>query len=173
MNLNVASGEHPTTLAGWVNVDLCWDGVKLPHVYADAFHLPFADRSFDRAYVGHFLEHLWRDEIAAFAAELTRVMRPRGEVMIVGPDIAKAVEQHQPVEIVRAIIGDAPDVPLGSTIDGPGAHKWIATEALTAKAMRDAGFVDVQPVDVATVTPPTWPNVSQASWQCAIAARTR
>lgn len=171
MNLNVASGLHPTVLPGWVNIDLPWDGVKRPTVYGDAFRLPFRDRVFGRAYVGHFLEHLWREQIGAFVAELSRVMVPGGEVMVVGPDIAKAVETGQPVSILRAIIGDEQGRPLGSQLDGPGAHKWVATEALTVRAMTDAGLTDVRPVDVADVVPPVWPNVSQAPWQCAVTAR--
>lgn len=171
MNLNVASGQHPTSLAGWVNIDLPWNGVTGPHIYGDAFRLPFRSRTFDRAYVGHFLEHLWREQIAAFVGELGRVMRPGGEVMVVGPDMAKAIETDQPVSILRAIVGDEPGRPLGSALDGPGAHKWIATEALTVRAMREAGLQDVVPVDVADIAPPVWPNVSCAPWQCAVAAR--
>lgn len=164
MNLNLASGEHPTSLKGWVNVDLPWDGVKPPHVYGDAFHLPFATRSFERAYLGHFIEHVrWR-AIPAMLIELRRVLTPKAPIMVVGPALDRALRQCEPEWLCDAIVGEG---------EGPGAHKWVPTEELHSLALLAGGLEDVRIVDVRDIKPPIWPNpVPQATWQCALAATT-
>jgi predicted SAM-dependent methyltransferase len=115
-------------------------------------------------YLGHLLEHLrWEDQLLDALTEVRRVTRTGGRVMVVGPDITKAVAQKQPEWLLEAIIGGAP-------ASSPGGHQWVATEGLTVQAMQRGGLCDVTPVDVATVVRPEWPNVSQASWQCAVTA---
>lgn len=164
MRLNLASGTWPTTLDGWLNVEIPWDGVKIDglFVWGNALALPFADHTFDGAYCGHVLEHATYDEeLPRMLAEVLRVCRHGAPVMVVGPDIDKAVATDQPEFLLRAI-----DT-LG---DGPGGHKWVSTEALTVRALVDAGFCEVIPQDVTTVAPPEYPNVSQAPWQLAVLA---
>lgn len=158
MKLNLAHGTHPTGLPGWLNVDLPWDGVRGADVYADAFSLPFRDAAFEAAYVGHFLEHVEWDLIPAVLAELRRVLMVPALVMFVGPDIDRARAQGEPQLILDAITS------LGG---GPGGHKWVATEALTAEAVERGGFSAV-PWPVAAVTSPDWPNPTTAAWQCAV-----
>lgn len=159
MRLNLASGQHPTALPGWINLDLPWGGVDRPHVYADGRRMPFPDGCFEAAYLGHFLEHLPWESLAGALADLHRVLRPRSPVMVVGPAIERAVSQQEPQFILEAIIGEGDE--------GPGGHQWVATERLTLRAMCLAGLTDVSRVDVATVLPPEWPNPTTAAWQCA------
>jgi predicted SAM-dependent methyltransferase len=154
--LNVASGEHPAP--GWVNFDF------LPQrqldLRADLFHLPFPDATFDKVYVGHTLEHLDWHTIPAALTELHRVMAPDAELMVVGPDIERALIQHQPRWLIDAILIDGP----GS---GPGGHKWTATALTTVIAVRTV-FPNAREVPVKTVDMPAWPNPTTAGWQCAV-----
>lgn len=161
MNLNLGSGEHPTQLDDWVNVDLPWDGVRPVgrFVYGDAFTLPFADGVFDRAYLGHFIEHIWWRDLQRVLDEVARVVV--GTVMIVGPAIDRAVAQAEPRWLVDAVVGAG---------EGPGAHKWVPTEELHVIALELCGWRPTV-IDVRDVKPPLWPNpVPHATWQCAISA---
>ena len=65
---------------------------KLPHnimVHNIARGIPFPDGSVDAVYHSHFLEHLDRDRVAGFLAEVKRVLRPGGVHRIVVPDFAR------------------------------------------------------------------------------------
>lgn len=161
MKLNLASGLHPTNLFGWLNVDLPWHGVTSPHVYADAFRLPFLSATFDALYLGHVLEHIEFGALPALGVEVRRVMCSGASVMVVGPDIERAKETGQPSWLLDSI---------SDLNGGPGGHKWVADEARTVEACELMGFNRVTAVDVATVTPPDWPNPTCAAWQCAVAA---
>ncbi len=82
--LNLACGHrhHPD----WVNVDLVATGEDvLKHDLTQG--LPFADAEFDAVYSSHFLEHLSRADGAAFLRECHRVLRPRGVIRVVVPDL--------------------------------------------------------------------------------------
>lgn len=52
---------------------------------------PFPDDLFDVVYHSHFLEHLPRDEAAAFLLECHRVLRPGGWLRVVVPDLERLV----------------------------------------------------------------------------------
>lgn len=67
-------------------------------VYHDLRHgIPYPDDSADVVYHSHTLEHLDREHVDGFFAEIMRVLRPGGIHRIVVPDL----EPH-----VRAIVGD-------------------------------------------------------------------
>lgn len=164
MNLHVGSGNHPSNLPEWVDLDLGIYEDTPPTVFGSAFAMPFPDATFDRIYMGHLLEHLrWEDELLEGLAEVRRVGKPGATVMVVGPDIRKAIDTDQPDWLMRSIVGDAP-------ADNPGGHQWVATEGLTVRALERGGLTDARAVDVAHVTRPEWPNPSQAPWQCAAVA---
>ena len=156
--LNVSSGEH--YCPGWVNFDL------LPQTHldlrADLFALPFPDETFAKVYAGHTLEHIAWGDIPNALVELRRVMTPDGELMVVGPDIERALLTNQPQWLLNAILVDGPE-------SGPGGHKWTATGLLTLLATCRV-FPGAYEVPIETVTRPAWPNPSLASWQCAVLA---
>lgn len=171
MNLNLGSGEWPMNQPDWVDIDLPWDGVVRGSsmVFADMFTLPFPDNTFSRVYGGHVLEHIYWEELAAGRLdEVWRVCQPGAEVMVVGPCMKRALDQGEPLNILNAIIGAGES---GWLYEGPGGHKWVPTEALTARAMRLAGLVEIEPLDVRAVRRPRWPNTQGATWQCALRAR--
>lgn len=161
--LNLGSGPHYAQ--GWTNVDLhAPEQGKPPDAYADVFDLDmlFEPDKFERAYLGHFLEHLEYQRIPDALAQVTRVVKPGGVVMAVGPCILRAVRTRQPESLLLAILAD-PSVPN----DGRG-HAWTPTTDLTMKAMAAGGLTSVTEVPIRSVVPPEWPNTETSAWQCAV-----
>lgn len=159
MNLNLASGNHYQPWWG-VNVDLHFRA----DVRADAGALPFRDHAFHRAYLGHFLEHVPWAAIPRVLTEVRRVMIPGAEVTAVGPCIHLAIATSQPRWLIEAILSD----PRTVDVDPGVHHAWTPTEDLTVEAMRLGGFTDVRAVAIEGVVKPSWPNPTQAPWQCAV-----
>ena len=67
-------------------------GAAADYVVGDALRLPFPDRSFDRAFTGHFYGHLAEDEREAFLAEARRVAR---EVVVLDSAWHEGVEREE------------------------------------------------------------------------------
>ncbi len=59
------------------------------------YGIPFADGAVDFVYSSHFLEHLPRSDARHLLRESYRVLRPRGVVRIVVPDLAYAISLYQ------------------------------------------------------------------------------
>jgi SAM-dependent methyltransferase len=112
--LNVGSG--PVVNPDWISLDGSWQVIlagsrlaKLAALVADreVGHwprgirycdvrkgLPFPGGSVAVVYSSHFLEHLYRDEAAAFLREVYRVLKPAGVCRVVVPDLADAVRDY-------------------------------------------------------------------------------
>lgn len=146
--------------AGWLHIDVHADDRVRPDVVASVLDLPFADDSFDRVYMGHVLEHLERDDVTVALAEVGRVLRPGGELMIVGPDLDRAVGQFADV---------APSIRTGGGRWPGDRHLWDSTETETLRLVRLV-FPDAQPLPVSDV-PGLWPVVSKVGWQFAVHVR--
>ena len=56
--------------------------------------LPFGDGVFDAVYANHLIEHLLPVEASALADEFRRVLRPRGVVRVVVPDLERAARYY-------------------------------------------------------------------------------
>jgi demethylmenaquinone methyltransferase/2-methoxy-6-polyprenyl-1,4-benzoquinol methylase len=57
-------------------------GCRATLVQGDAYALPFADASFDCAFSGFFLSHVPPERVSAWLAEVRRVLRPGGSLLI-------------------------------------------------------------------------------------------
>ncbi len=55
-------------------------------------HLPFADNSFDFVFSNEVIEHVQDDQV--YAAEMARVVKPNGRILIFCPNRWYPVEQH-------------------------------------------------------------------------------
>lgn len=158
--INIGSGPHYAE--GWLNTDLIpTDSGKQPDLLIDihSLHYEFDHHAFKKAYVGHVLEHIqWGQALEDAIDNLAYVAET---VMVVGPCMDKAIATNQPKSLLAAI--EASPTPN----DHPWDHKWTPTEALTAEAIRAAGYTP-HIVDIATVTKPEWPNPSTACWQTAM-----
>jgi ubiquinone/menaquinone biosynthesis C-methylase UbiE len=60
-------------------------GLPVEFVLGDAYHLQFADQSFDRARADRVFVHL--EDPAAALAEMARVLRPGGRIVVSDPDV--------------------------------------------------------------------------------------
>lgn len=154
--LNIGSGPYYTP--GWVNVDRYAEDAD---VKCNAFEMPFKDGTFERVYMGHFLEHIPYDDLPRLLKEVKRVCVSRATILVVGPCLDKAIAQRSPQWLLEQIAANP-------TPEMPGAgHEWSPTTDLTLRALRDGGLDDVVEIDVRTVTQPTWPNRVTATWQVA------
>lgn len=158
MLVNLGSGTHPAP-PPWVNVDV--DPGHHPDVVADVGDLPYPDGAVERLMASHVAEHIPLDVLGVVLAEWRRVLVPGGVLMLVGPDIDRAVAQQAPQWLLEAIVAHG---------EGPGAHAWTCSEGVALWVLRSHGW-EAEPLDVATVLPPTWPNPAPtALWQYAIRA---
>lgn len=111
------SDEMVERVARRLELDAAGDNVRV--LRADVSALPFADASFDRVYSVNSV-FFWPDPVAGIA-EIHRVLRPEGLVVVAGPNSAF---------LLARVAGIGPAAP-----SGPGAVRRIA---------QDAGFRDVR-----------------------------
>ena len=164
LGLNVGSGPHYAE--GWCNTDIlpAPKGTPDPDVLADIFEyqLTFEKHSFDKAYVGHVLEHIPMEDTVAAVEHIAWCVAPGGLVMAVGPCINRAIATAQPQWLLDQIRYN-PKAEVH-----PWSHAWTPTEELTYEIMQESGLVDVKIVPISEVTRPMWPNPSVAEWQTAV-----
>jgi predicted SAM-dependent methyltransferase len=161
--LNVGSGPHYAD--GWVNIDVVEPLTgRPPDLYIDALEAGdrFEREMFDRAYMGHVLEHIDWENVPAAVRSVASTVKTGGVVMIVGPCILRACATGQPADVIQGIVADPRHV------GDPRGHAWTPTEELTLQAAVAGGLSNVRAVPIGTVGAPEWPNPSQALWQTAV-----
>lgn len=178
-NLNLGCGQH--SFPGWFNVDVIeTDIIRPDQIVPFDGSLPFDDGAFERAYLGHVLEHIPWDRVQIALAEVRRVVRKGGEVRIVGPDVKRAIRRSidnpdKPAaeSHLWEVIEDHSHHQRQESIDWPGArHQWCAYADRIVWAMNKAGFVDVQELPLVANEFKDWPVVDFTnSSQCAVAAK--
>lgn len=87
MRLNLGSADR--ALDGFVSVDL--DAGDVRHDLR-AMPWPFEDGSAEVILASHVIEHLTRDEGAAFLAECARVLAPGGVLALACPDLDRFID---------------------------------------------------------------------------------
>lgn len=92
--INVGCGVHP--LRDWCNIDNAMEA--LADLYITVPPIPYPDESLDEIYAGHFLEHLDREEAAAFMAECMRCLKHGGRLGIVVPDMREVFRRYYDTE---------------------------------------------------------------------------
>lgn len=156
MKLNLGSGVHPTP-DSWTSVDL--DPQHTPDVVASVLALPFADNSCETLYAGHLCEHIDLRLLPTALHEWRRVLKPGGVLMLVGPDIDRAIQQRTGDGLYDAIIKHG---------DGLGGHAWTCSETVLAYLLEKEGWT-VESLLVRDICSPEWPNIApQAAWQYAL-----
>lgn len=149
--LNLGCGEFYAE--GWTNVDC--HPVKKVDVVAWMSNLPFPDCCASQIYCGHVLEHVYEEDLAETLKEITRVLSPLGELLVVGPDINRARDR----DTKKAIIGGAGRWPGDE-------HRWICSEKKMLEHLTKV--FEVLPFPVSQVDAVKWPIVSHVYWQFAI-----
>ena len=149
--------------------------------------IPAATNSVDAVYHSHTQEHLDRDAIPAFLAEILRVMRPGGIHRIVVPDLEAVVrdylksleaERSDHDEAVYAIIGQCvrreafgtsqqprvrrrlENLVLGDARRRGETHQWMWDRCNLRQSLEGAGFVEVKQFDAYTSDIPGWDDIA-------------
>lgn len=164
-------GCGPYYMDGWLNTEyqegmLSSEGDGKAYkadLYCDFFDLPnmLEERSFQKIYFGHFLEHIHEDRVVESIRLGMSLVKNGGKFMIVGPDYNKAVNMGITGDFLQQIgkhdyNGDP---------NHPYSHKWESTEERTIEYMKEAGLKDVFPVPNIQTRRPHWPNLAPDSWQ--------
>lgn len=95
MKLNVGCAEFRKD--GWTNIDIADDGGigglgRKPDLIASGLDLPFDDKTVERVFLGHVLEHVELPDAKVMVAEACRVLQAGGLCLIVGPDVVREAE---------------------------------------------------------------------------------
>lgn len=166
MRVNVGCGTHYAK--GWLNVDCVANDNTHPDLIAHGYRLPFPERSVERIYAGHVLEHVPWADVPAFLAELRRVAA--GEILFTGPDLYRTIREWHAGRLSWEIVESVGEHQDRLRPDWPEAvHKWNCHETRMLDAIRAAGFhADPAPVDRDGWD--GWPVVNWSAWQCAVMA---
>jgi ubiquinone/menaquinone biosynthesis C-methylase UbiE len=89
LNFGCGSVFHPA----WVNVDIVSSSPEV-RGYDIRKNLPYPDAEFDACYSSHVLEHLKQHEAQKLLAECHRVLKPKGIIRIVVPDLESIVRDY-------------------------------------------------------------------------------
>lgn len=184
--LNVGAGPHLAP-PPWTNTDTN----ELAHhpdvLVTPANPFPFKDGECERIMLGHVLEHVpWRAQyepgppfepaelvslgVSEFLLEARRVLAPDGHLLLVGPDVFRAIHRFRTGMEPWAIVESNLEALDGD--DGPGhliggAHAWNQHAARVVAVMRRSGFPMAVEIDIEQPDD-SWPIISRAPWQCCV-----
>jgi predicted SAM-dependent methyltransferase len=152
--LHIGAGDGG--LAGWLNTDI--DPGADDVFFLDATKpFPFIEQTFDYVYSEHMIEHISREEAAFMLRECRRVLKPSGTVRIATPDLQVIAglyagngdsDKHRYIKwVTDRLMKHASDYQPGFVINQAfynWGHQFLYDGELLAKALRDAGFTDIQ-----------------------------
>jgi hypothetical protein len=168
VKVHYASGTHP--FQGWVNVDYEMGG----EIQADLLQWPWPQeiKGVHDAYVGHFLEHLTREEGVEFLRRVRSRSIPGARLTVVGPDVVKAqrwVNRGAMSQEFLRSVGKHGE-PRGN--DRGAVHLWDSTGFEVVEMLKEAGWDRVKelPISQMSALVPGVPVIEDASWQFLIVA---
>lgn len=174
MKLNIGPGPH--YVEGWTNVEVAAvEGIfEADYYLEDPSKLPFEDDSIDAVYCGHILEHIIWEEVEDYVNEVHRVLKPGGQLLIVGPDIMRALHLWKANKLQFHF--DDKDPGLLGTMEWerlPGwtapRHYWNCHEKRVLIVLNEDKWI-VEPVAIGSNRLDTWPVTSRATWQMSVFA---
>jgi SAM-dependent methyltransferase len=149
--LNLGCGYN--VLKGWLNVDL--EGGRHGSVFMDASRRwPLPANSFDAILCEHMIEHMPKDVGIHLLAEAFRVLKPRGIIRVVTPDLAvmaSLILQPHKAEYASYLrfVGQFHGAPQLGPCDAVNTmfycygHRYIYTVDELQGRMQSAGFDEV------------------------------
>lgn len=174
MKVHFAAGTHPFPKP-WRNVD--FEGHQ-PGITDQADLLdgiPEHLTGITDAYVGHFLEHLTREEGVEFLARVLERMAPSGRLVVVGPDAEKGQQWHAKGMLDKAFLATIKahgTVPEGDPHARGAVHLWDCTGHDVVDLALAAGWPVVRefPIREMPRLTPGIPVISDAGWQFSVLA---
>jgi len=126
--------------------DWCWPKIKLVDI-RDEF--PDEDRSVDYIYCSHVLEHFEKSEAVAILKECKRVLRDKGLIRIVLPDLKKIIKNYNGADSFnREFFGYDKDKYIGLLGRLKKVfireHKWMYDSRSAGKLLSEAGFKNIR-----------------------------
>lgn len=167
MKVHYASGTHP--FPGWTNVDYTVDADVQIDLISDEW--PGLQGVTD-SYVGHFLEHLTREEGIDFLLKVRARSVPGGRLTVVGPDVVKAQRWYNNGAMSR-------DLYLATrkhgTLTGSNrgdVHVWDCTGFEVVEMLKEAGWSRVVELPISRMDGllPGVPVIDKAGWQFLVVA---
>lgn len=122
--LNVACGNR--FHKDWVNIDFQASSREVNAINILS-GLPYNDNSFDVVYSSNFLEHLTKNQADFVLSEIFRVLKPKGIVRIVVPDLENICREY--LEILSGIENN----------NNKKRYEWIIVELLDQLVRTDSG----------------------------------
>ena len=169
--INLGSG--PASARGWVNYDWglmpflgkyrlvsilvwlkilgreydwCWPKIELVDIRGE---LPNEDKSVDYIYCSHVLEHFEKSEAVAILKECKRVLKDKGLIRIVLPDLKMIVKNYSEADSFnREFFGYDKDKYLGLLGSLKKVfireHKWMYDSKSARRLLSEAGFKNIR-----------------------------
>lgn len=97
----------------------------------------FEPETFASIFCAHVIEHFQPEPSHIMLADCYSILKPKGILVLEGPDIAKVVQLFTGEELVTEIYGAPEHI---KNYGYKWAHKWGWTQETAAKAMEVAGF---------------------------------
>jgi|JI9StandDraft_1071089.scaffolds.fasta_scaffold70458_2 predicted SAM-dependent methyltransferase len=169
-NLNVGCGEF--SRPGWLNTDFDPSYAHPGHDFLQTTPeepFPFPDDTFERVYCGHVIEHVPYADVPYFLANVRRILRPGGELCVVGPDTFKTLHEwhagREPWDLVTRVLESH------HVLTSDDRHHWNCEEGRMVGLLQRAGFT-TEVFDMSTPQSQlsTWPVVAYTAWQFGILA---
>lgn len=175
--LNVGCG--PFRADGWLNVDVIRDVTFEPPIDPDMIGsimdgLPIESGTVKKLYLGHVLEHIAWEKLGPALDECKRLLADDGELMVVGPDVYRAIEQYKTgvteFDAMQSTLEDAKAGWDAGQWEG-ARHMWNCHGERVVLALKAVGFEQVVSIGIDNPRLDEWPVVSRIGWQCAVSAR--
>jgi len=141
--VHLGSGGHQ--VRGWINIDVLPAGTDVLADFTAA--LPLRSGSVDFLHSEDLLEHLDVDAGKTLLAECHRVLRPKGVMRILTPDLRALVErvylrrEGDHLAWCKAhLSADGPCEALNMHLRMDGEHRFVYDEERLSEVLRAAGF---------------------------------
>jgi predicted SAM-dependent methyltransferase len=125
---------------GWINLNI-QPGPSVDHVGDCVSLSQFPDAAFQQIYASHVLEHLgYQKELSAALAEMFRVLRPGGNLMVSVPDLERLCQLFVHPDLDNQNRFQVMRVMFGGQMDTHDVHKVGLSWAFLRNYLEQAGF---------------------------------
>lgn len=168
LDVNFGCGEFKAP-EPWINID--HHAPYEPDVLANVFKLPPFIRGIQRAYCGHFLEHIPEGKVTEALIHIRDRMLTGGTIVVVGPDVNRAYQMYLENLISKEEYEHTLTSPPSHKPEWSGdVHHWDCNEQRVADFLSRAGFQAVTPTPIYSTLLNPYPVTARVGWQCAVMA---